>query len=83
MPSAAPASSLPAQGAYPVTPSNTVSLAVGGCRALYVGTSGDITGLMLDGNVATFKGVPVGILPVGFTRVNATGTTAADMLALY
>lgn len=65
-----------------VTPSDTVSFANGKCAALYVGVSGDIT--MINAGVAVlFKNVQIGILPVECTRVNATATTAASILALY
>ena len=52
--------------------------------ALYVGTGGDISVVMLDGNTKVFKNVPNGtFLPIAAKRVNTTGTvTAADMLWL-
>ncbi len=54
-------------------------------KALYVGTSGDIT--MRGKNGAAdqiWKNVPSGaILPFRAHYVRATGTTATDILALY
>jgi hypothetical protein len=68
-------------GAVAVTPSDTVSLtkhAVG----FYVGVAGDVTLVDLYGNVTLFKAVPVGFQYfVGFTRINATGTTATNIVA--
>lgn len=51
--------------------------------AIYVGHSGDITGIPAgQDNAVLFKAVPVGIFPVAMTQVNTSGTTATDMLAL-
>lgn len=56
------------------------------CRALWVGVGGDVVAILnQDGaDVArTFKNVPSGtLLPGVFHRVNATGTTATDMVGL-
>jgi hypothetical protein len=67
-----------------VTPSDTVDLPAGPCRALYVGTTGDIA-VIAKGDTAavTLFSVPVGILPVSVTRVLVTGTTASAIVALY
>jgi hypothetical protein len=52
-------------------------------RALYVGVSGDITGIPAgQDNAVLFKAVPVGIFNVAMTQVNTSGTTAENMLAL-
>jgi len=60
-----------------VAPSN------GPCRALYVGTGGDVTIAMLGGSTVEFKNVQSGtILDVQATEVTAV-TGAADILALY
>lgn len=83
-------SASPAAGAVAVTPSNTVNIPSGACRALYIG--GPSTGIYADVAVlpagystsVVFKNVPVGsILPVNAARVLATGTTATDIVALY
>ncbi|MEB3214043.1 MAG: hypothetical protein VKL39_22030 [Leptolyngbyaceae bacterium] len=52
-------------------------------RAIYIGTTGDVAVRMADGQTITFKTVPVGILPVQVDKVLSTGTTAAEMIALY
>jgi hypothetical protein len=73
----------PAGGGVAVTPSDTVSVATP-FRALWVGVTGDVAVLMLGGNVLTFLNVPSGsILPASGSRVNATGTTATSILALW
>jgi hypothetical protein len=52
-------------------------------RALYIGTGGDLTVAMPDGDIVLFKGVPGGtILPVRVSQVRAA-TVAADIVALY
>lgn len=65
-----------------VTPSDTVGFGGGKCRAIYVGVSGDVSAV-LGGSSVVFKSVPVGHLWIGATRVNATGTTATNMVALF
>jgi hypothetical protein len=77
-------SNFPASGARAVTPSDSVMLPNGTCRSLYVGVSGDVSVLTSDGDVAVvFKAAPVGILAIQCQRVNSTGTTATNILALY
>jgi len=71
-----------------VTPSDTVDLvhpSGGNSRgaALFVGTAGDIS--VWDGNNSVLlKNVGNGqFLPINILRVNATGTTAQDIVALW
>jgi hypothetical protein len=53
-------------------------------RAIYVGAAGDLTIQNYLGANITFVGLPVGaLLPVVTSRVRATGTTAANLVALY
>lgn len=66
-----------------VAPSDTVNFADGTCRALYVGTTGNITAVMANGTVQLFSNVPVGILPIQVSRINNTATTASNIVALY
>ena len=78
-----------AHDAKSVTPSDTVDLDDvdnrGAC--IYVGdvsVGADIKVTMESGSEVTFKGVTAGsFLPILVTRVHATGTTAAQILALY
>lgn len=82
MPSFTASNSSPAEDAAPITPSDSTDLAVG-ARALYVGGTGDITGITRGGATVTFKNVAVGIFPVSFRRILATGTTATFIIGLY
>ena len=70
-----------------VVPSDTVNFhatpKVGLCRALYVGVAGDVAAVGEDGVAVVFKAVPVGLLPVRVVRVNATGTTATNIVRLW
>lgn len=67
--------------AYAVTPSDT---AHGSGSALFVGGAGDVAVLMSGGETVTFKAVPAGtLLPIQFTRIMSTNTTATNMVALY
>lgn len=53
------------------------------CRGIWVGTTGNVSVRMYgDGAVRIFQSVPAGtVLPVQATRVNASGTTASNMVA--
>ncbi|KQT34682.1 hypothetical protein ASG29_00490 [Sphingomonas sp. Leaf412] len=73
----------PARDAVAVTPSDVVALPVVP-RALYVGTGGTLVVRCID-SVAdvTLKNVAAGqILDLRVGHVRATGTTAADIVAL-
>ena len=74
----------PAYAALAITPSNTVDIrSKWTTRGVYVGVGGDITAVV-NGTAILFKSVPQGtILPINCTRVNATGTTATDLVALF
>ena len=75
--------SIPAEDAGAVTPSDSTNL-TSIARSLYVGTAGNVTLLTVGQNVVTFSNVQSGtILPVRTTRVNATSTTATNIVALY
>ena len=67
-----------------VTPNDSTDLALGTCRALYVGGAGDVSIDDLGGETVVFVGALAGsVLPIQTARVNATGTTASDIVALY
>ena len=72
-----------AYDAVAVTPHDSTNFAEGTAKALYVGTSGNITLITAAGKTALFANVPIGFFPVQCSRVNATGTAATDILALY
>jgi|APGre2960657373_1045057.scaffolds.fasta_scaffold634082_1 hypothetical protein len=73
------------QGAT-VTPSDTTFLTNPG--TLYVGVSGDLTVIHFDDYAGSptavlYKSVPVGFFPVAVRRVNATATTATNIIVNY
>lgn len=76
-----------AHGAAVVTPSDATVIPV--CRALYVGTTGNLTVRMVDsttqgvGATVVFTNVAVGIFPIQVDMVLATGTTASGIVAMY
>lgn len=65
-----------------VTPNDNTDLAVV-TRAIYVGTTGDVTVDMFGtGSNLTFKNVPAGTwFAIQVTRIYATDTTATDIVA--
>jgi len=66
-----------------VTTSDTVNLTFP-AQALYVGGTGTVTAVLLDDTTVLFSAIPVGaILPVRCKRVNATGTSATLIVALW
>lgn len=66
-----------------VTPNDTSNLSRV-TRGLYVGTSGNVRVAMADGTVVTLANLAGGMVhPLQVRRVYASGTTAADIVALY
>lgn len=82
MPVPQSASANTAEGAAPVTPSDSVNQPVR-FRALWVGIAGNISLFFADNTSVVFVGVPIGMFPVGGLRVNLTNTTAASLVAVY
>lgn len=76
-----------AQTAYSfsaVTPHDSTNIATGVCDALWVGVGGDVAVNSSQNETVVFKNVPSGfLLLVQTRRVNATSTTATDIVALY
>lgn len=72
----------PGVSASAVTPDDNVDLPFSS-RALYVGTAGDVSVVMLDGTSAVFKNVGNGaMLPIRVRRVKSTNTTATNIVAV-
>jgi hypothetical protein len=68
------------EGAVAVTPSDATTI-IG--KAIYVGGAGAVAVTTAAGNVVTFSAVPVGtVIPIAFTKIMATNTTATLLLAL-
>lgn len=67
----------------PLTPSDTVDLPAL-TQALWVGGAGDVAAVAQNNRVTVLPAVPAGSwLPLAVKRVNATGTTATGIVALY
>lgn len=72
----------PNASAGAVTPNNVTNLPAT-TKALWVGGAGAIS-VEIGGATVVFAAVPAGTrLPIAVTRVNATGTTATNIVALY
>ena len=72
-----------AVGAFAITPSDTVNHQV--TRAIWVGGTGNISVLMMDGTSAVFTAVAASTnlpWPMRVRRVNATSTTATGLIGL-
>jgi hypothetical protein len=66
-----------------VTPSDTVDLP-SGCRGLWVGTAGTLSIVDAEGSTVSLTIPEAGrLLPLGPVRVNSTGTSATEIVALY
>lgn len=65
-----------------ITPHASTDIAL--TRAVYVGVGGDIAAVGADNVPIVFKDVPTGtMLPIRVRRINAVGTDATDMVAIY
>ena len=79
----------PFNQARTVTPGDTaadnfdINLKQGLCDALQVGNAATVTVVFQDGSTAQFTCAVGTILPVKAKRVNATGTAASLIVALY
>lgn len=72
----------PARSFAAVTPHDSTDFPP--CRALYVGTGGNVVAVGLDEAAVTFTNVQNGsVLPLQCRRVNDTDTTASNIVALY
>lgn len=73
----------PADEFFAITPSDSVDMD-NKVRAVYVGGAGDISCVNNKGVSVLFVGVSAGSwLPIRTNRVNATGTTATNLVGLY
>jgi hypothetical protein len=71
----------PSQSFVAITPGTPI---VGTIRGIYVGTGGNITGTGQDGNAIVFKNLSGGaVYPFCLNSVDASGTTASDLVGLY
>lgn len=68
--------------AEPVVPSDSADLPYAS-RSLYIGTPGHVRVTTLGNTIVTFRDHPAGYMPARVKRVHATGTTAADIVAVW
>jgi hypothetical protein len=53
-------------------------------RAVYVGQTGHLSAVLVGGQALLFQNVQAGsVLPIRVKRVNQTGTTATNIIALW
>ena len=72
----------PSDAYFSITPSDTVNFP-GITRAIRVGTGGNISAVREDDVVVLFKNCYTGeLLPIRAKRINATNTTASDLVGL-
>ena len=70
------------QTAFAITPNDTTKF-TRSVRAIYVGTTGNVTTLNKDGTTCLWPTVPAGgYLLCECVRVNATGTTASGLVGI-
>lgn len=68
----------------PVVPHAATNHADGEAQALFVGSAGAVAAVRPDGTAVIFPAVPAGTtIEIRTIRVNAVGTDADDMVALY
>jgi len=54
------------------------------CRAVYIGTAGDLKVTMAQGGTVVFHGVVAGsMLPIQCNQIHATGSSAANIVVLF
>lgn len=74
--------SAPARGVAVVTPNDGTDLPGGECRALLIGTAGNVA-IDTEQSTNVIVPAPVGVLPIAVKRVRSTNTTALNIVALY
>ena len=72
----------PLESAFAITPSDTVVISPP-TRAVYVGTTGNITADFIDGGTSILlNAVPVGMYWWRVSKIHATGTTASNIIGM-
>lgn len=72
----------PGKFAAAIAPSDVTDLTAV-TRAIYVGSAAGNIVAIINGVAITFVAVPIGILPIQASRVNSTGTTSTNLVALW
>lgn len=72
----------PAHGLVAITPSDSTDIGAR-VRAIWVGGDGAVSVLCADNTTAVLSGATAGsIIPIYAKRVNATGTTATNLVGM-
>lgn len=71
----------PATHATAITPNDSTDLA-NVCRAIWVGTAGDLKVTTVGGDTVTFPALTQGWHPLMVSRIWATGTSASGIVAV-
>lgn len=70
-----------ASGGFNVTPNDSTTFAP--TKGLWIGGTGAVAVVMMDGDTVTFAAVPANkTLDIRVTKVKSTGTTATNIVAL-
>lgn len=74
--------------AIAINPSDTQNISIEGaekpCDGVYIGGSGDLSVVDHYGNTTIFSGLAAGFNhPISATRINNTGTTATNIVAVF
>jgi hypothetical protein len=73
----------PARDAIDVSPNDSTDLSILP-RAIYVGQAGHVSARLAGGQTVVFQNAQAGsFLPIRAAGINATGTTAANLIALW
>jgi hypothetical protein len=72
----------PAGAWFNIGPSDSTNLTIIP-RAIYVGVSGDVAAVDVNGTVCVFKSLAVGWHPIRPRRINSTSTTATNIIGVY
>ena len=68
---------------YVVTPNDSTDFAVN-FRSVWIGGAGNVVIVTDDGVAVTYQGAAAGsTIPMRGKRINATGTTATNMVGMY
>lgn len=71
----------PSKYGVAITPSDVTNLSAP-TRGIYVGVPGNVS-VVQGGATVVYANAPSGVLPIEVTRVNATGTTASSLVAMW
>lgn len=78
-----PGSDAPGIKGAAVTPHDSTDDPAGPFRAVYVGSTGNVSVVNMDGTAVSYANCPTGfIIPQWVKRVNSTGTSASSLVGI-